>query len=62
MITDCHHDDLTAIINARVQARHDRKAANRKRYLRRHQRRMSAAAINDFVVKQMDMLYAEMGL
>jgi hypothetical protein len=36
MITDCHHDDLTAIINARVQARHDRKAANQLRYERKH--------------------------
>lgn len=39
MITDCHHTDLTAIINARVQAHHDRKQRNRSRYQRQYARR-----------------------
>jgi hypothetical protein len=39
MIIDCYSDDLTAIIDARVQARADRKQANRRRYERRYWRR-----------------------
>ena len=41
VILDCYHNDLTAIINARAVARHDRKTRNRKRYYRQYFRRMA---------------------
>jgi hypothetical protein len=40
MIQDCHFNDLTAIVNARVQARAERKAANRRRYHRHYRRKL----------------------
>ena len=40
VILDCYHNDLTAIINARAVARHDRKIRNRARYKRQYARRM----------------------
>lgn len=38
MILDCYHNDLTAIVNARAVARHDRKIRNFKRYQRQYAR------------------------
>jgi hypothetical protein len=49
MIIDCYHNDLTAIINARLQARHDRKRRNRLRYERQYDR----------VLRRIDSILAE---
>jgi hypothetical protein len=46
MIQDCHHNDLTAIINARLQERYERKARNKRRYLRSYRRRACRTALN----------------
>lgn len=34
VVLDCHHHDITHIVNARGVARHDGKARNFKRYVR----------------------------
>ena len=39
VVLDCYHNDLTAIINARAVARHDRKAARRSLYWRQYGRK-----------------------
>lgn len=39
MIQDCHHVDITSIVEAREPARLARKAIRRARYIRQFQRR-----------------------
>lgn len=55
-IIDCYHNDLTAIINARVQARHERKARNRERYERQYDRIYYARHPIERVLRRIDWI------
>lgn len=39
VILDCHHNDITHIVNLRAVTRAEHRAANYRRYVRQYQRR-----------------------
>lgn len=38
-VLDCHHEDITHLVNLRAVVRAERKELNRRRYMRQYQRR-----------------------
>jgi len=38
-VLDCHHEDITHIVDARAVARYEAREANRRRYRRQYNRR-----------------------